>query len=489
MTAILRSRIDDIGAAEGNSMRGFRARAFLAICLVLGATACQIPQIYQNKPAVIDPAAAEHMTLGEGGYRLPAMESKVASPELLMFMAFSGGGKRSAAFSYGVLRGLRDMPIRTATGQHRLLDEIDGIGSVSGGTFTSAYYGLHRDRIFADYEPDFLKQDINSYIWGTYLLPWNWGWMVFSYGTNDRMQLIYDDLMFHGATFADLKKNGPPIIWIGATDISYGRVFTFNPENFDLLCSDLDSFPIARAVAASNGFPVLFSPITLANHAKDCGGWRPKWADRQGLEDEDSQARHKLLVQSANDYLDSARTPYVHLADGGVADNLALRGLLNQMMRFEDDPIFARVQHLEKIRRVLIVSVDGQSAQNTDMAKEEVVTGIGQILNAVSGAQIDLYNFETLTVMRRKLGDVVEYVKKVRCGIGRVIDGHRCDDVEARLVHLSLSGIKDEATRKRLESIPTGLTIPDTDVDALVAAGEAAIKDSPEIAEVIKAIE
>ena len=34
---------------------------------------------------------------------------------------------------------------------------------------------------------------------------------------------------------------------------------------------------MARAVAASNGFPGLFSPITLTNRAADCGGRKPGW--------------------------------------------------------------------------------------------------------------------------------------------------------------------------------------------------------------------
>lgn len=73
--------------------------------------------------------------------------------------------------------------------------------------------------------------------------------------------------------------------------------------------------------------------------------------------------------------------------------------------------------------------------------------------------------------------------------MGRLSEGHRCDDVVGHVVHLSLSGIDDEATRERLQSIPTGLTVPDVDVDALIAAGEVAIKTSPEVAEVINALE
>ncbi len=119
-------------------MSGFKSRVLVALGLALGASACQSSEVYRTQVAVIDPAAPGHMTLGDGGYRLPAMNNPEASPELLMMLAFSGGGKRSSAFSYGVLRGLRDMPIRTAAGQHRMLDEIDGIASVSGGSFTAA---------------------------------------------------------------------------------------------------------------------------------------------------------------------------------------------------------------------------------------------------------------------------------------------------------------------------------------------------------------
>lgn len=469
-------------------MPHIKLRIVIAIALLIGVAGCQAPEIYQNKP-LIDRAHGGQATLGSGGYRLPAMPSSISSPEVMLFLAFSGGGKRSSAFSYGVLRGLRDIPVGPSDNPHRLLDEIDGIGSVSGGSFTAAFYGLHRDRIFTDFERDFLKQDVNSYIWGLYLLPWHWTWMFYPrYGTNDAMQKLYDDLMFHGATYADLIKNGPPVIWLGATDISYGRVFTFNQDTFDLICSDLDRLPVARAVAASNGLPILFSPITLENHAKECDGYRPEWVNRLVETDEDAAICRRLLAQAAEDYLDFSRTRYLHLSDGGIVDNLALRGLINQIIQFDDDPQFQSTQRLELMRRILVISVDGQAAQDTSLAREGIVTGLGQIISAVSGSQINSYNFETMSVMREIIEQTVGRIKTMRCDIAPVIDGHPCDDVEGYLVHVSLGGIGDEATRKRLQSIPTGLTIADDDVDALVAAGEAQIKASPVVAKIVESL-
>jgi NTE family protein len=463
-------------------------RGVVALVLSLVSAACQAPDVYKNK-SVVDSESSEVPALGTGGYRLAAIPNNAASPDLLFLLTFSGGGKRSSAFSYGVLRGLKDIDLGSPTTPRSLLDEVDGIGSVSGGTFTAAYYGLHRERIFSDYENDFLKQDIESYIWGLYVLPWRWGWWLHPfYGTNDAMQRVYDDLMFHGATYADLKKRGSPVIWIGATDISYGRVFTFNQDTFDLLCSDLDSFPLARAVAASNGFPVLFTPITLENYAHDCKGWRPSWTGRPPKSGQDSQARHQVLVEAAEDYLDTSRTPYVHLSDGGIVDNLALRGLLNTIIAGENDPEFQRTRNLLSLRRILILVADGQAAQDKTLAQERVVTGLGQIINAVSGSQIDNYNFETLSIMRVKLGETVQQFRAARCNIAPTIEGHPCDDVEGYLLHFSLSSISDDGVRMRLQSIPTGLTISDEDVDALIQAGESQVKSSPVIDSLVKSL-
>jgi NTE family protein len=467
-------------------MRRIDLRLAIVIVVLAGVTGCQVPEVYKNKP-LIDIAHGGDATLGTGGYRLPAMPSDISSPELVLLLAFSGGGKRSSAFSYGALRGLRDIPFGPAEKQHRLLDEVDIIHSVSGGSFTSAYYGLYRDRIFTDFEKDFLRQDLNSYIWGLYLLPWHWTWMFHhSYGTNDHMQELYDELMFHGATYADLKKNGRPAILLGATDISSGRVFTFNQDTFDLICSDLSQLPIARAVAASNGLPILFSPITLENHAESCKGYRPEWLNRVSEGEDDAAVRRRLVAAAAEEYLDSSRTHYLHLSDGGIRDNLALRGLISLILAFEDDPQFQRAERLDLIRRFLVVSVDGEAAQDTSSAREEVVSGWGRIISAVSGSQIDAYNFETMNVMRETIKQLVGRIKKIRCGLAPVIQGHPCDDVEGDFVHISLDGIKDETIRKRLQSIPTGLTIADDDVDALVAAGEDQIKASQVISRIVR---
>ena len=81
------------------------------------------------------------------------------SETTLFFAAFSGGGTRAAAFSYGALEKLAATRVTADDGAEvRLLDEVDGITSVSGGSFTAAYFGLFGDRIFEDFESNLLQK-------------------------------------------------------------------------------------------------------------------------------------------------------------------------------------------------------------------------------------------------------------------------------------------------------------------------------------------
>ena len=106
------------------------------------------------------------------GYRFQKTASHTNSSDLLLMLAFSGGGTRAASLSYGVLEELARTPVGMEGTQHRMLDEVDIISSVSGGSFTAAYYALWGDRIFSDFESKFLKKDVQSDLLLRLLAPW-----------------------------------------------------------------------------------------------------------------------------------------------------------------------------------------------------------------------------------------------------------------------------------------------------------------------------
>lgn len=63
-------------------------------------------------------------------------------------LALSGGGYRAAAYHIGTLRALDRLGI---------LDNIDVISSVSGGSITSAYYALNKDN-YTNFENSFIEK-------------------------------------------------------------------------------------------------------------------------------------------------------------------------------------------------------------------------------------------------------------------------------------------------------------------------------------------
>ena len=96
------------------------------------------------------------------------------SNDLLLILAFSGGGTRAAAFAYGVLEELAATPVILGGRPRRLLDEVDLISVVSGGSFTAACYGLYGDRVFHDFETEFLKRPVEQRLIVQLLRPRNW---------------------------------------------------------------------------------------------------------------------------------------------------------------------------------------------------------------------------------------------------------------------------------------------------------------------------
>ena len=109
------------------------------------------------------------------GYRFETRQAQDKDKQNLVVLAFSGGGTRAAAFSYGVLEFLRKTEIVGPKDTARLLDEVDVITGVSGGSFTALAYGLYGDKLFTDYEQRFLKRDVQGEIVSRSFSPANWG--------------------------------------------------------------------------------------------------------------------------------------------------------------------------------------------------------------------------------------------------------------------------------------------------------------------------
>ena len=237
----------------------------LAVLLLLGGCATRPinPPITQADPST--------------GYRYETRQADFKDKSNLVILAFSGGGTRAAAFSYGVLEFLRRTEIVGPRGNRvRLLDEVDVITGVSGGSFTALAYGLYGEKLFAEYEQRFLKRDVQGEIISRTFSPSNWGRLSSTgWGRSELAAQLYDEILFNNATFGDLNRGKGPLILASATDISTGSRFVFNQRIFDIICSDLNAVPLSRAAAASSAVPVVLSPVTINNYGGTCNRTLP----------------------------------------------------------------------------------------------------------------------------------------------------------------------------------------------------------------------
>ena len=131
-----------------------------------------------------------------------------------------------------------------------------------------------------------------------------------------------------------------------------------------------------------------------------------------------------------------------------------------------------------RLRRVLVLSIDGEGSQDPKLAQTKEAGGLLSSLLRASGGQIDRYNFDTLRAMHEQLQDVARAIRTARCQSGPMIEGVPCGDVKAELIHISLAEMPAGPDKDKLLAIPTGLTIDRPDVDRLIDAGRSAVVTS-----------
>ena len=338
------------------------------------------------------------------GYRFETRQAQARNKENLVVLAFSGGGTRAAAFSYGVLEFLRTHRGRRTEGQHgRLLDEVDVITGVSGGSFTALAYGLYGDKLFTDYEQRFLKRDVQGEIVSRTFSPANWGKLgSTAWGRSELAAELYDEILFNDATFGDLDRGKGPLIMASATDISTGSRFVFSQRVFDVICSDLNAVPLSRAAAASSAVPVVLSPVTINNYGGTCNTITPAllkpFLDADNPPRPAARAIRSLKAEQA--FGDGVHRPYLHLVDGGVSDNVGMRAVLDSLEILEALHEAGVPSPFDNARRIVVFIVNSLSSPPTNWDESESPPGTVDILLKAAGTPIDAFSYEAVELLK-----------------------------------------------------------------------------------------
>ncbi len=424
-------------------------RPTLLLTLALLAGGCAHYPVNAPLPAVS----------ARAGYRFQNAAPQTNSDGLLLILAFSGGGTRAATLSYGVLEELKKTEVGLPGSQHPLLDDVGLISSVSGGSFTASYYALWGDRMFSDFEPSFLKKNVQTGLLLRLLAPWNLFRLASpKFSRSDLAAEYYDHLLFKGATFADLEpKAGRPFLSVNATDVGSGARFEFTQDEFDLLHSDLSRFPISRAVAASSAFPIYLTPIVLKNYAAEQSQPEPEWIQAI-MQDPTSSSRLRYVASQAASYSDGHRR-FIHLLDGGLSDNLGLRGALDRAIAREHSTQIPSVPWRIP-RRVALIVVDAHTDKDYGWdSKENSLLGRGALLGSIGQLVVSHYSFETIELFR----EVMANLSRERIGLS----DSQPHPIATYVIELQFNQLANESDRRFFNSVPTSLQLPSKTVDRL----------------------
>jgi NTE family protein len=416
----------------------------------------------------------------DAGYRASRVLATEPGDTLFMHLSLSGGGMRAAAFGFGVLEALRDTAIVWDGRPQRLIDQLDIMSALSGGSILAAWYALRGVDGLADFEARFLNASLQQELEVAVLTPRSL-WRIQSprFGRGDLLAEQLDERLFEGATFADLSRRlRKPFVVIYASDMFNGSRFEFVQDQFDYLCSDLDGVPLARAVAASSAVPMLLSPITLWNHScasPDCGDPPLRHEGRHATSSDAAALRRTELESFRARDREGLLRPYVHLLDGGLSDNVGARGPMEYVGRFGSVIEGARAHGYRGVKHAVFIVVNAETSARA--AGDHSPDVPGPLRTALALADIPINRNSALTLAHQRA--------MLQAWEAEVHAAHARGDFEVyaqgahfHLVEINLADVADLALRERLLSVPTTLQLPAADVDALRRAGASALRRS-----------
>lgn len=454
-------------------MRMCFARLVAAVAAPALIASCATPHnMPSNLP--LGPSSANAL-VGAGGSETPNY-----TDDLLIGLAFSGGGMRAAAFAHGVLKELDTAQLPRSTVPVPLTERIDFVSGVSGGSVTAAYFGLKKREAIATFRERFLIRDAEAGMI-THIGPATIAAGLSGGLNTNQFPRWLDENLFEGATFSAIRADRRPRIWINASDIYNRTPFVFGRTAFTLICSDLGSYKIADAVAASAAVPLVFAPIVLQSYGDKCPAPMPDWATRAINNPSQTPPMLRAFSLALQSYRNGT-VKYIKLLDGGLVDNFGLSGFT--IARLSSTTPYGPLtpEQAVKIRRVLFLVVDAGRAPAGDWTKTVAGPGGAELISAASDTAIDASEHASYTAFESTQADWQAQIIRWRCGLSaperrRLGAGPRwnCRDVKFFFGRVGFDAL-DPATASALNQVPTRFKLPVETVDLVIRAGQDSLR-------------
>jgi NTE family protein len=415
------------------------------------------------------PATPRLEQAGAPGYRLAEVTRPGQSDDLLVVLAISGGGMRAAALGYGALEELRHTEVTVNGVKRRLLDEVDVISAVSGGTLPATYFGLRGEKTFEEFEEKVLSRNLERELVLRILTPTNWLRLPSgTFGKSDLFAELYDETVFNHATFGDMQRAKGPFVIINGTDVTTGARFSFTQDQFDAICGDLSRVTLGRAIATSTALPPLLTPITFENCGGTCGRKAPNWqaAAEAAMDKSETPGRALLRARALQSYENPDR-PYIHLFDGGLSENLGLAEVLRAFEILKVDPDETVLPALRKARKVVVITVNALRFPEVDWDRSPAPPSTDTLVDQMWSIPVDRISLDAVEQVRDKLA---AWQADAPAG-GPERRGY--------LAQVTFEALKDPAESLYFKQVKTSLALPKEQVGRLREVAGRLLREAP----------
>jgi NTE family protein len=234
--------------------------------------------------------------------------------------------------------------------------------------------------------------------------------------------------------------------------------------------------------------------VTLNNYGGTCNTISPAWV-KLFLESEDPPrpaARALRSLKAEQAFADGAHRPYLHLVDGGVSDNVAMRSVLDSLEILESLQEGGLPTPLDSVKRIIVFVVNSVSSPPTNWDESENPPGTVDILLKAAGTPIDAFSYESVELLRdtaarwrtlRRIRKSAAYAANKDPAVAAAL---RVPDAEIYAIDVSFPALKDKAEFDYLNRLPTSFVLPAEAVDRLRAAAGTIIMASAEFQRLLK---
>jgi len=378
-------------------------------------------------------------------YYKPVNSRPFQRSDIAIAVAASGGGYRAANLTAGVLMGLEQ--VTNPHLQGNLLQAVDYFSTVSGGGFGVGYYIASLEDFRESHEvngpfaPQFSFTNTMNSLPNSNPLDTDYSGQLF-FGA-DRGQMIEENFansilktqhgtLTLGDIFVPQNSTQQPHLpyWVTNSTIyqnaallpftpdvlaKYG-INTYRYDNKTNIIQDYNSIPVAVGMTASASFPFALTPTTLGSH--NCVG---------------------------------SSECYLHLLDGGIADNLGVYTALSLLRQ-------------DSAKTKILIIIDAYAGHDQPFSQDEYPPSGTTLFWRVMGMGTDAFH------------------QLIKPNIKNLARAELCHDNTQNVVVIYL----DLGSYDRARAINTGLFLTPEQQKLLLGVGQSLVHDNPQFNQLLK---